>query len=298
MVAVVITVAAPNVQLLVNDTRSLLRDFPQFFEADLGPVNVSTIRLPHPLVDGDTLQVFVSPQPGILANNNEQVSISEIPDSDWVLDSRNGLLKFTSAAHAGKRVFVSGYYYTWFLNEDLVKHIVVVTDEHMMGRYAVSDMAKNQISPVELDLIAIGSVVRAIWSLLTEFSTDIDVSSPEGIFIPARQRFQQLWQMLQHWESIYSDRTKQLNVGLGNIDIFTLRRQSYMTNRYVPVYKGREYDDHNPPVRVYPQIPDGTTTPPVPEEGADIEVSDLEEIGREAQDLGFGGWQSIGSRGD
>lgn len=293
------TVMPPNVDLLVQSTRSLLRDFPQFFEVDLGPLNVATIRLPHPLVDVRTLQVYVAPQVGALADSNEQVAITQVPDTDWTLDARNGLLKFNSTGHAGKRVFVSGYHYEWFLDEDLVNHVVVITDEHLMGRYAVSDLSKDQISPIELDLIAIGAVVRAVWTLLTEFSTDIDISSPEGIFIPARQRFQQLWQMLQHWESIYSERTKQLNVGLGNIDIFTLRRQSYMTNRYVPVYKGREYDDHNPPVRVRPLIPDGTTTPPVPGDTAHaVEVSDLEEIGREAQDLGFGGWQSIGSRGD
>lgn len=291
-------VITPNVEDLIGKARMLLRDFPQFFEADLGPLNVSTVRLPHPNVDLGSLQVYASAQPGQNAEYGEQVTLTAVSDDNWVLDQRNGLLKFKNNTYLGQRIFISGYFFEWFLDADLAFHIGIVIDEHLQGRFAVADLAKSQVSQVELDVIAIGAVVRAIWTLLTEFSTDIDVSSPEGMFIPARQRFQQLWQMLQHWEGIYSERTKQLNVGLGRIDIFDLRRVGYMTNRLIPVYKEREYDDHEAPVRIRPEISDGTTTPPVAESGSDIEVSDMEEIGRESSDLGFGGWQSIGSRGD
>ena len=296
-------VIAPTIESLVRGTRDLLRDYPQFFEADLGPMAVATIRLPHPLVDGASLQVYSAANPGPDADLNERISLSLVPTSAYTVDQRNGLLKFRDATYLGYHIFVNGYHYEWFLDEDLAFYINYVVDEHLHERVqnaACNNPVTNldQLPAVELDVISIGGLVRALWALLTEFSTDIDVSTPEGMMIPARQRFSQVWQMLQHWEGIYNDRAKSLNVGLSNIDIFTLRRISRMTNRYVPVYKGREYDDHNPPVRIYPEIPDGLTGHTVdPAVSTGDSASTVEEVGRESADLGYGGWQTLGTSG-
>ena len=284
---------APTLEGIVQSARNMLRDFPQFFEVDLGPLATSTIRLPHPNVEGETLQVYTAAQPGPNALDTEHLTMTAIPSTEWAVDERNGLLKFTSAAYQGQRVFVAGYHYEWFLNEDLDFSASLVVAEHFFQR---SDKTLDTVSPVELDVIAMGAVVRALWALITDFSTDIDVNSPEGMFIPARQRFQQVWQMLQHWEGLYNDRAKSLNVGLSNIDIFSLRRVAKMTGRFVPIYVDREYDDHNPPERVYPHIPSLDTEEPGPGVGGDS-ISTVEEIGRESADLGFGGWQSGGTNG-
>jgi hypothetical protein len=281
----------PTVESIALSARNMLRDFPNFFEVDLGPLQMSTIRLPHPNVDADTLQVYTAAQPGPNGSATN-LTMTAVPDDEWVLDERNGLVKFTSSAYQGQRVFVAGYHFEWFITQDLEFNASLVVAEHMFQR---TDQTLGTISPVELDVIAMGTVVRALWALVTDFSTDIDVNSPEGMFIPARQRFQQVWQMLQYWEGQYSDRAKSLNVGLSNIDIFNLRRVSRMTNRYVPVYVSREYDDHNPPQRVYPPIPTLVTSEPGSGSG-DNEVT-VEEIGRESADLGFGGWQSGGTNG-
>jgi hypothetical protein len=290
-------ITAPTVDGIVSSTRNMLRDFPIFFETDLGPVNVSTIRLPHPNVDARTLQVYAAVQPGPDTVSTETVSLSAVPTNKWAVDERNGLLKFVDNTYMGKRIFISGYHFQWFIDSDLAFYVGLVVDEHMHNRFPAGDGNLDQISPVELDVIAIGAIVKAIWSLMTEFSTDIDVASPEGMSIPAHQRFQQLWQMLQHWEGIYSDRTKILNVGLGNIDIFSLRRVAYMTNRYVPIYRSQEYDDHNAPVRIRPEIPVGLTSAPGPADGSGVEVADVEEIGRASVDFGFGEWQTLGTSG-
>lgn len=282
---------APTQEGIVLSARNLLRDFPMFFEIDLGPAMTSTIRLPHPNVEGSTLQVYTAPQPGPNAPEEEHLTLA--PVTEWTVDERNGLLKFGTTAYQGQRVFVAGYHYEWFLNDDLSYYAAATVAEHFFQRDATS---LATISPVELDVIAMGTVVRALWSLVTEFSTDIDVNSPEGMFIPARQRFQQVWQMLEYWEKQYDDRAKSLNVGLQNIDIFELRRKALMTGRFVPMYKTREYDDHNPPERVYPPIPSLSTSEPGPGVGG-TPVSTVEEIGRESADLGFGGWQSGGTNG-
>lgn len=281
----------PTIEGIVESARLMLRDFPRFFEVDHGPLYTSTIRLPHPLVDGESLQVYVGPQPG---ENTMDTPVSLTAVTEWTCDGRNGLLKFNDATHQGKRVVIAGYHYEWFLNDDLEYSASQVVGEHTFQRDIDS---LDQLPSVELDVIAMGTVVRALWFLVTEFSTDIDVNSPEGMFIPARQRYQQVWQMLQYWEGQYDDRAKSLNVGLQNIDIFSLRRKALMTGRLVPVYRDREYDDHNPPHRIYPAIPEEETSPVTPSTNTGTPVSTVEEVGRESADLGFGGWQSGGTNG-
>ena len=101
-----------------------------------------------------------------------------------------------------------------------------------------------------------GAVVRALWSLCLEFSFDIDVSTPEGMYIPARQRFGQVLQMLNYWQVQYNERAQALNIGLNALEQFRLRRVAYLTNRYVPIYQEREVDNPLPPKRLFPQIPD------------------------------------------
>jgi hypothetical protein len=78
--------------------------------------------------------------------------------------------------------------------------------------------------------------------------------------------------MLQYWESEYSDKAAMLNMGLGALQVFQLRRVAYMTGRYVPVYKSREFDDPDPPERLYPPIPEGV------QPSADIEVEVVETL--------------------
>ena len=233
--------------------RAMLRDFPQYFEAEEGPLNTLTIRLPHPLVSPHSLQVYVI-----------EDGTSTLTDK-WILDERNGLLKLTDEAMLGRTVVVAGYYYTWFSDSDLEMHAELVIAEMSYG----TDTDIEDVAPVVAEVIAIGTVVRALWSLMLEFSFDIDVSTPEGMFIPARQRFQQVQQALQYWEAEFNNKSAALNIGLNSIEVFRLRRVAYMTGRYVPVYREREFDDPRPPERLYPAIPHGV--PPSSEGESDIE---------------------------
>ena len=56
-----------------------------------------------------------------------------------------------------------------------------------------------------------------------------------------------------------------LNMGLGSLDQYRLRRVAYTTGRYVPVYRDREFDDPRPPERLYPAIPEGRMFAPADE---------------------------------
>lgn len=226
---------------LVSGARTILRDFPQYFEVDEGPLNVLTVRLPHPMIDGKTTQVYVSDD----ALNPPQTTLT----TSWQLDERTGLLKLTDERLLNKRVLVTGFYFTWFTDTDLGFHINQVQDEMDYGNTG------DPYQPVHYDVIMLGGVVRALWSLAAELSLDIDVSTPEGMFIPARQRYTQIMQMVQYYEGQYNTKTAMLNIGLGSLDQSHLRRVAKLTGRYVPVYIDREFDDPRPPERLYPAIP-------------------------------------------
>lgn len=45
---------------LTSGARTILRDYPMYFEVDAGPLNVLTVRLPHPLIMSSSLQVYLT----------------------------------------------------------------------------------------------------------------------------------------------------------------------------------------------------------------------------------------------
>jgi hypothetical protein len=271
--------------------RSMLRDFPKYFEVEEGPLNVLTIRLPHPLVSPAMLQVYIG-SPGADPGDPMTTTATQA----WSLDDRNGLLKLTDEEVLNKQVLVSGYYYTWFSDSDMEMHAHQMADEILYNAEGDYD----DLDGVMGEVTAIGTVVRALWSLMLEFSFDIDVSTPEGMYIPARQRFQQVAQALTYWENEFNQKAAALNIGLNAIGIGRLRRVARLTNRYVPVYQEREFDDPRFPKRLYPAIP--REVPPGPERSDDIievvtegDYPSPEERYRYGQDIG---WTSIGTRGE
>lgn len=227
--------------------RGMLRDHPKYFEITEGPLNVLTLRLPHPLISPTTLQVYIT--------NNDDPPVVALT-TQWVLDEHNGILKLSDPAYIGQTVTVAGYHFVWFSESDLNLAMLQSAAEQMYNR----DMTVEDMSPVEAEVLAIGTVVRALWSLSIELALDIDVSTPEGMYIPAHQRYSQVVAQMQFWEGQYQERLGSLNIGLGALEQFRLRRVSQTTGRYVPVYVDREFDDPRWPDRLYPEIPSGPQT--------------------------------------
>jgi hypothetical protein len=229
---------------VAGEVRSMVRDFPQFFETEEGPLQVLTIRLPHPLVSASSLQVYITTEADPPA--------TELT-TQWELDERNGILKLTNAAYIGKRVLIAGYHYVWFTDSDIARALRDSVTEIL---YTTPDKEVSDLSDAEVEITSIGAVVHLLWSLCIELALDIDVSTPEGMFIPAHQRYAQVLQMMQYWEGEYTTRAQSLNLGYGALEVFHLRRVAYTTGRYVPMYINREIDDPRWPKRVYPPIPD------------------------------------------
>ena len=244
--------SADTAEEMASVARTYLRDFPTYFEVDEGPLNVLTIRLPHPLVSSNSLQVYLT--------DTSVDPISTTLTDLWDLDGRNGLLKITDTTALGKRALIAGYHFSWFSDEELTFHLNKVINEMTASGQSLDDMID-----VQLDVIALGGTVHALWSLSMELALDIDVSTPEGMFIPARQRYQQVLQLAGQLEREYQDKAAMLNMGLGSLDQYRLRRVAYTTGRYVPVYRDREFDDPRPPERLYPAIPEGRMFAPTDE---------------------------------
>jgi hypothetical protein len=248
---------------MASGVRSLVRDFPQYFEVEEGPVQVLTIRLPHPLVSPGSLQVYVTP--------DADPTTPALTDK-WQLDERNGILKLTDESYIGQRVLVAGYHYIWFSDSDVARAVQNISDEVL---YTTPGQDLSEVDPAVSEVAQMGAVVRLLWSLCIELALDIDVSTPEGMFIPAHQRYAQVLQMMQYWENEYQTRAQSLNLGYGALEVFKLRRVALTTGRYVPMYQNREIDDPRWPKRLYPPIPDYTMG--VVDDGT-VEVIDGVEI--------------------
>lgn len=264
------TTPAPTTQGIFAAARNLLRDFPRFFETFYPNPLASTLRLPSPLVTEVTV---------VDAADGTPVT------SGFVLDSRNGVLKLEDPMAYASGLLVHGYHVDWFLDTDLEFYAQFTLTEHLAVRPGA---VVGDLSTAEIDTIAMGTVVYSLWSLMTELGLEIDTSSPEGMMIPAHQRFQQVYQMWQVWKQRYDNNCAMLNIGLNRISVTELRRVARLTGRLVPVFETREIDDPTPPLRSFPPI-----EPKFPEQ------RDGSEEGMLSADYGItgGGWTSLGTSG-
>lgn len=258
--------------------RQLSRDFGVFWEENFATLG-STLRLPHPLVEPTSVTAI---------NNTDGLDIS----TNVVINARNGLMKVKDFASYTDGVYVSGMYFNWFLDDDLTFFAQMIVSEHMYNRPGVT---LESIQGVEVEVMGIGALTMALYSLLTEFSTDIDVSSPEGLNIPAHQRYSQMQALVQYWQEQYNHKAAMLNVGLNKMEMHTLRRISRLTNRLVPLYRAREIDNPRPPIRLRPPIDPEVSTPFEDEEAYWAAGSD--NVMTESWDFGYGGWGTIGTGG-
>lgn len=259
---------------LADRARNMLRDFPAYFEEIHSPLADPTVKLSRMMVA--TLDI------------RSTTTGAAVPTTDYTVDTRNGVVGFTNVTGIVDGVSIKGYYYEWFLPEDLEYYAEIAISEHTHNRTDVQDF--SFFSTEEKHATAVLTVVLALGSLMTELALDIDVSTPEGMMIPAHMRFQQIQQLFQYWQAEYAKRAAMLNLGLERIDIFDLRRVSRLTNRLVPEFRAREIDDPRPPVRVFPEIP---TEVAAPEEGGS------EGAGAYNPDYGLSadGWTTIGTSG-
>lgn len=189
-------------------------------------------------------------------------------NTDYVIDSDNGVITLTGTLGIDEQIFVEGTHYSLFSDGELEVYINDAVNKHVgdrttstraMGPFGFVEYVELPITlatlpPVEEPLVAILACIDVFWTMATDAATDIDVVTAEGTSIPRSQRYRQIMGHLQMLQGRYQQLCEQLNVGFYRIEMSTLRRVSRTTGRYVPVYKDREYDDHSWSVRELPPI--------------------------------------------
>lgn len=213
--------------------------------------------------------------------NPTTMTITDVAADDYTLDLHNGLITLDTVLTRDYQLVVEGNSFSLFsddeikqfLNEALLQHTngasdsVRYRDENGFIKYAHYQVSLANLPEIEEVLVALLAATEALWALSTDASTDIDVHTSEGTFVPRSQRYSQIVSQINLLTEKYKTLCAQLNVGLFRIEMSTLRRVSKTTGRLVPVYVAREFDDATMPIRVLPEIdtreadPDGPPSP-------------------------------------
>jgi hypothetical protein len=194
-----------------------------------------------------------------------------VPNTDYVLNTQEGrifLIGAPSPLPQGDNLIVSGFAGGMFSDEELTMFIDDAVLQHTLGRtqktrfkdsngfvrYIEVPLGLDNLPEVEGVLISLRASIEALWALATDASTDIDISSADGTTVPRSERYRQLRQQIDGMTDRYNQLCNMLNVGLNRIEMSKIRRVSRTTNRLVPIFKDREYDDYTYPQRQLPPI--------------------------------------------
>lgn len=228
--------------------RLSLRDEPRLFQCDTpGDGQATLFTLPH---------VCINPN-GLLVTVQGSTPRALVADTDYRLyDAAGQVLILGAPPTVNETVIVEGEHWTWFTDTQLEPHIATaIYDIENDG--SIDSFDDVAVPSHYFDYAVASAVVDALWTLWAELALDIDLRNPEGIDLPARQRFETVERLLASWQERSKTLADLLNIGITSIEVFSLRRVSKMTNRLVPLYRAREIDNTDPPERILPPIDDG-----------------------------------------
>ena len=225
------------------------------FMAD-GSTNRFTIQ--YAPIDAAELKVFA-----------DGVDVSELSS----VEEQTGTLVMDTLPADGTLIIASGTYFRYFTSEELEYFVKAALEQHAGTK---TDTTGRKITLTNLPTIedypvALYASTLALYTLATDASFDINIFAPDGITIPRSERYRQLMEMIESRREQYRELCVQLGIGLYSIEVFSFRRISKMTNRYVPVYKPQEVDDKSRAQRVDIPLPTYGTRPiPWPTDGGEL----------------------------
>lgn len=191
--------------------------------------------------------------------------------SDYVLDALNGILTLNSPLPLDALLLVSGQSFSLFADDELDTYINDAFAQHNRGRtisarykdsngfirYNEEPVSFATLPPEEDVMVVMLACTEAMWALASDAATDINVQTADGTSVDRGQRFAQLQKQIQMLTDRYTMLCEKMGVGLYAIEVTNLRRVSRTTNRLVPIFREREYDDYSLPTRVLPPIGPG-----------------------------------------
>jgi hypothetical protein len=248
---------------IITRIRSEIGDFGSPFRDDFtGGGELSSFDLSE-------TNVLPSTVSAALTENGEAVDL--VQDSDYQIDPRGGGVLLPAPRgplQFGQALTVQGASQGMFSDDELALYVNDALAQHAYGRtiqtryrdshgfirYTDDPVSLATLPPVEEPLLAYLAVVNTLWTLATDAASDASISTAEGTSVDRATRYRQLMEHIDSIQTRYNALAAQLNVGLGRIEQLTLRRVSRTTNRLVPIFKDREYDDAGYPERLIPPI--------------------------------------------
>ena len=173
------------------------------------------------------------------------------------VEEATGYMTFDVTPAQGSLVVASGTYFRYFTVPEIEAFVCNAFDQHTANHadsYGRAILLESLPGLEEYPVVIYASTL-ALYTLATDASFDIDITAPDGVVIPRSERYRQLMQMIQVRKDQYKEMCSLLGIGLYKIDVFSLRRISKHTNRYVPVYLPQEVDDKSQPQRAILNIP-------------------------------------------
>lgn len=250
-----------TMQDIINRVRIELGDTgAPFSDTFLGTGMISTFDLTEFNIWNETVTWIRNQSPVILTKN-----------TDYTMNYQEGrifLIGASSPLPQGDTLVISGQASGMFSDEELEDFINDAVLQHTNGRtiktrfkdsngfikYAIVPIDLSNLPDIEGTLVALRATIDALWALATDASTDIDISSADGTTVPRSQRYQQLREQIEGMTERYQQLCAMLNIGLNRIEMSKIRRVSKTTNRLVPIFEDREYDDYDLPRRQLPPI--------------------------------------------
>lgn len=224
---------------LRNEIGDLGKSFVHQFTAD-GLTN--RFLVPYSPFDGVNLVIQV-----------DGVDVSSTVEAE----ETTGYITFDDIPDAGSTVVVAGTHFRYFTSAEIEHFVDTALKQHNAGHADGLGRAVtvSTLPGVEEYPVVVLASILAMYTLATDAAFDIDIQAPDGVMIPRSERYRQLIQMIQVREAHYRELCSLLGIGMYKIDVFTLRRISKTTNRYVPVYLPMEVDDRSYPKRAILPMP-------------------------------------------
>jgi hypothetical protein len=173
------------------------------------------------------------------------------------VEETTGYMTFDEVPETGAVVVAAGTYFKYFTVTEIEQFVCTAFDQHTANHadtYGRAVLLDTLPGLEEYPVVTYASTL-ALYTLATDASFDIDITAPDGVQIPRSERYRQLMQMIEVRKQQYRELCSQLGIGLYRIDVFSLRRISKTTNRYVPIYLPLEVNDRSMPQRVILPIP-------------------------------------------
>lgn len=250
-------VASPTMVAIRKRVRLEIGDFEEGFQSSVqGDGFNRRFDLPVEVIDPTTISVVL------------QLEADGVPSfvETYDLDATAGVLTLPEPPPNDSILTVAGRHHQFFTDAELdlfirsaaLKHthnsedLQVYRDVNGFKRFLYTNQTVDSIPPVEHHLVALLSAIEALEVIRTDATYDIDVTTAEGTSLPREERFRNLGELIATKQVKYDELAQKLGVGLGRIEVFTVRRVSRTTGKLVPVIVAREFDDvRTPPLRVF-----------------------------------------------